>query len=69
MNGIEPRDGIDRYVRLITQLGLPTVCAGVLLWWVLMRLSGVLDAMVVEMRQQTQTLGAIQQHIVERDGR
>jgi hypothetical protein len=67
VNGYEPRDWIDRASRLVMQLGLPTVFAAVLLWFVLWKLGSTLDAMVIEMQAQTQTLIAIQQHIVERD--
>jgi hypothetical protein len=57
------------WVQAIKQLGLPTVFAAVLLWFVLWKLSGTFDVVVAELRQQTQTLRAMQEHIEERDRR
>jgi hypothetical protein len=69
LNEFEQRDWIDRASRLVMQLGLPTVFAAVLLWFVLWKLDGTLTALTVETRSQTQTLDAILQHVVDREQR
>lgn len=51
---------LDRWARIITQLGLPTVIAGVLLWFLLARLVTILDAMVVDLKAQTQAMRTIE---------
>lgn len=62
-------DTIERMAKVVVQLGLSTVFAAVLLWWVLTRLSAGLDQVVVEMHTQTQKLSDIQNHVIARDKR
>jgi hypothetical protein len=56
-NGTDP---VERWSRVILQLGLPTVFAAVLLWFVLARLLTILDAMVVDLRAQTHAMKTIE---------
>ena len=51
---------IDRWSRVILQLGLPTVFAVVLLWFVLSRLLNILDVMVADLRAQTHAIKTIE---------
>lgn len=60
-----PVVGPNGWVKLVTQLGIPTVLAAVLLWFVMTRLMGALDRIVAEMDAQTaalQRLEARQHH-------
>lgn len=60
---------LDRWARLVMQLGVPTVFAGVLLWFVLTKVATVLDAIVMQMTQQTQALQNLESHISAREAR
>jgi hypothetical protein len=51
---------LDRWARIVTQLGLPTVVAGVLLWFVLSRLLHILDVMVADLKAQTHAIQTIE---------
>jgi hypothetical protein len=59
-------DSLDRWSRIILQLGLPTVFAVVLLWFVLARLLNVLDSMMVDLRAQTHAIKTIERIIEEK---
>jgi hypothetical protein len=65
-NGTPTGDLIDRASRVILQLGLPTVFAAVLLWFVLSKLATSLDAMVDSMQHQTAALVEMQQRFSQR---
>jgi hypothetical protein len=52
-------DPLDRWSKMILQLGLPTVFAAVLLVC-LVRLLHVLDVMVTDLRAQTQAIQTIE---------
>lgn len=44
------------WVKLVTQLGLPTVILGILLWFVLVRMMAAFDKITAEMDAQTAAL-------------
>lgn len=52
-NGME---GNGRWVKLVTQLGVPTVLAAVLLWFIMTRMMAVFDKITAEMDAQTAAL-------------
>lgn len=54
-------DWIDKASKAVLTLGIPTLFACVLLWWVLTKLAGTMDAMVVQLQNQTQVLRDVQQ--------
>ena len=51
-------------VTLTTQVGVPTVVAGVLLWFVLFRLDGTLLAMRTSGEEQVQVIAAMQETLI-----
>lgn len=52
---VEP-NGVNKWVKLVTQLGVPTVLAGVLLWFLLTRMMAAFDKINHEVEQQTAIL-------------
>lgn len=46
-----PQNG-NGWVKLITQLGLPTVILGVLLWFILFRMMAAFDKITAEMEDR-----------------
>ena len=62
-------NGVDRWTRVVQTLGIPTVFACALLWFLLTRFSSALDHVVVEMQAQTKVLTDIQNEIIQRDRR
>lgn len=57
---------IEKYSKLITTLGIPTVLSGILLWFVLFRLIVILDAIVVDVKHQTHVLDRLNEAIEQR---
>jgi hypothetical protein len=55
-----------KWVKLITQLGIPTVLAGVLLWFIMTRMMAVFDRITQEMDAQTAALQRLEARL---DGR
>jgi hypothetical protein len=60
---------LERWSRVILQLGVPTVFAVALLWFVLARLLNVLDSMMADLRAQTHAIKTIERIIEEKRSR
>ncbi len=58
-----PMEPNGKWVKLITQLGVPTVLAGVLLWFIMTRMMAVFDRITQEMDAQTAALQRIEARI------
>ena len=58
-------DRLTRYGQLVMQIGVPTVFAGVLLWFIITRLLANLDLMNVEMRNQTKLIEHVESLIAD----
>lgn len=54
--GTPPMEPNGKWVKLVTQLGIPTVLAGVLLWFIITRMMVVFDRIMAEMDEQTAIL-------------
>lgn len=52
-------------VTLTTQVGVPTVVAGVLLWFVLVRVDGAMHEMLKADAERTQIIAAMQDKLIQ----
>lgn len=57
---LTPVEPNGKWVKLITQLGIPTVLAGVLLWFIMTRMIIAFDKLTAEMDAQTAALQRIE---------
>ena len=64
-NGRDLPGWLGPIVTVTTQLGVPTVLAGVLLWFVLFKMGGTLDMMMHEEEDRTRIVSAMQDSFIK----